>query len=82
MFYLTGIFYSIKKKIPMPYCGYLLYLNPMAYLITAARDSILYGMTPNLLPLILWFVLGIGLSIIGIRTIYRYENTYVKVMKH
>lgn len=82
VFYLTGIFYSVKKKIPLPYCTYLLYLNPMAYLITAARDSILYSTTPNLLPLLIWFAIGIVLSVIGIRTIYKYENTYVKVMKH
>lgn len=82
VFYLTGIFYSIKKKIPVPYSTYLLYLNPMAYLITSARDSVLYGITPDILPLLLWLGIGLALSIIGIRTIYKYENTYVKVMKH
>lgn len=79
-FYLTGIFYDIKKKVPAPYNMVLLCVNPMAFLITSFRDALLYGAGINVGVLLIWFAVGIVLSIIGIRTIYKHENTYVKVM--
>ena len=30
---------------------------------------------------LIWFFIGVLLSILGVHTIYKYENTYVKVMK-
>ena len=86
LFYLTGVFYSIITKMPAPYNRYILAINPMASLITGARFSLLHMNIGNKLyvfiPLVCWALLGLLLSIIGIRTIYKYENTYVKVMKH
>ena len=86
VFYMTGIFYSVIKKIPAPYNHVILAINPMAALITGARFSLLGMDIGNrvyvFVPLIVWLILGILLSIIGIHTIYKHENTYVKVMKH
>ncbi|HPE14980.1 MAG TPA: ABC transporter permease [Bacilli bacterium] len=81
LFYLSGIFYDLVGRVPAPYNAILLYVNPIAYLIDAARQVLMYQSTPNFLPLLIWFVIGIILSIIGINTIYKYENTYVKVMR-
>lgn len=81
MFYLSGIFYDIVTKVPEPYNDILLCYNPIAFLITSFRNGLLYCQGVNVLVLIIWFVIGIILSIIGIRTIYKYENTYVKVMR-
>ena len=81
MFYLSGIFYDIATKVPEPYNDILLCCNPVAFLITSFRNGLIYCQGVNVLVLVIWFVIGIVLSIIGIRTIYKYENTYVKVMR-
>ena len=59
----------------------LLDYNPLAALISFFRDALIYHTTPNLFLLSIWIILGIVLSYIGIKTIYKYENTYVKVMR-
>lgn len=81
MFYLSGIFYQIDKRVPVPYSFTLLLCNPMAFLIHSFRNALVYSTGVNIWILLLWFLIGIGLSVIGIKTIYKYENTYVKVMK-
>ncbi len=81
VFYATGIFYDISTKVPAPYNGILLYVNPMAYIITSFRNALIYSKGIQLLPLGMWLVIGIIFSLFGIRLIYNYENTYVKVMK-
>jgi hypothetical protein len=45
------------------------------------RNVLIYESHPVGYWVLLWFVVGCGLSILGINTIYKYENTYVKVMK-
>jgi len=81
MFYLSGIFYSISDRVPKPYSELLLICNPIACLIHEARNVLLYSTAPNLLIIFIWLLIGLFLCFIGIRTIYKYENTYVKVMK-
>lgn len=81
MFYLSGIFYDIVSKVPAPYNDILLCCNPLAFLISSFRNALLYCHGIDVLMLLLWFAVGIILSIIGVRTIYKYENTYVKVMR-
>lgn len=81
VFYLSGIFYLVSKRIPSPYNNILLTVNPMAYLIESGRGCLIYGQIPNYYIMTLWFVIGIILSIIGVKTIYKYENSYVKVIK-
>ena len=81
MFYLSGIFYQISTKVPKPYNTILLCGNPIAFLIKSFRDSLIYCSGVHIIILLVWFGIGIILSIIGIRTIYKYENTYVKVMR-
>ena len=81
VFYLSGIFYDIQSKVPAPYNNILLNFNPIAFLITSFRNCLIYQTSINYIILIIWFILGIILSIIGIRTIYKHENTYVKVMR-
>lgn len=81
LFYLTGIFYAISTKVPEPYNEILLRVNPLAYLANDFRNVLIYQTPPDFLMMLLWFVIGIILSMIGIKTIYKYENTYVKVMK-
>ena len=44
------------------------------------RDVLLYHKSPNLVLLGIWFVVGIVISMLGVRTIYKNENSYVKVI--
>ena len=82
VFYLTGVFYDISTRINNPvYRTVLLDINPIANFIYNMRNVLIYQNSPVGFWTLIWFVLGIGLSAIGIRTIYKYENTYVKVMR-
>lgn len=79
-FYMSGIFYDIFKRVPEPYNQVLLFGNPMANLIQSGRNCILYGASPYYGALGIWFVISILLCVIGVRSIVKYENTYVKVI--
>ncbi len=79
-FYMSGIFFSIMDRVPEPYNALLLKANPVAFLLNAGRGCMLYGETPSLKLLFLWAVLGILISVIALKTVYKYENSYVKVV--
>ena len=81
MFYLTGIFYSLDSINNVVYRSILLDFNPMANLIYNMRNVLMYGSGPVGMWTLLWFFIGLALCALGIRTIYKYENTYVKVMR-
>ncbi len=80
IFYLTGIFYNIRTVLPEPYATLLMKCNPLAFLIDALRQCVLYQSRPGLKLLTVWFVISLVLSAAGIRNIYKNENTYVKVI--
>ncbi len=80
VFYMTGVFYSIPLRVPAPYGGILLRINPLAFLTESLRGALLYGAAPDYLLLGAWFAIGLALTAIGITTVYRYENSYAKVI--
>ena len=83
LLYLTGIFYSIETRLGPDHpliAKILMHANPMALLITDMRNVVLYDKSPHWLWLLLWTLISLLFSIIGIRTIYKNENTYVKVI--
>lgn len=81
VFYMSGIFFAIETRVPAPYNDILIRLNPIAACICECRDIFLYK-SPISFPLMgTWLLIGLVLSYIGIKVIYNYENTYVKVMK-
>lgn len=80
VFYVTGVFYDVQKRIPAPYGAYLSKLNPLAYMISSARNAMLYGKAPSIKVLVLWFVISIVLIGMGVRLVYKNENNYVKVI--
>ena len=79
VFYLTGIFYNIETRLPGFGPALNLY-NPVAFLITSMRQSLIYAQTPNLLILLLWLGVSLLLVIAGVRKIYKEENSYVKAI--
>ncbi len=80
VFYLSGIFYSVEKRVPEPYGGLLLKINPLALIITDLRRVMLYGQDPHWVVLLAWFCICLVLSVVGIKMVYKYENSYVKVI--
>lgn len=79
LFYLTGIFYNIEKRIP-EFGSLLNELNPVAFLITSMRKSLIYGECPNLRWMLCWMLVSLLLAVAGIRKIYKEENSYVKAI--
>lgn len=79
-FYMSGIFYSVSTRIPAPYGPILARINPAAFLIEQARNVLLRGNHMNIEWFVIWLIIGILLSVIGVRLVYKHENDYVKVM--
>ena len=80
LFYLTGIFYNVGTRIPAPYGEFLLKYNPMAFFLECMRNALLYGKIPHRKLMLAWFLVSIVLTVLGIRKIYKNENSYVKVI--
>ena len=80
VFYFSGIFYSVSKRIPAPYGSIMATINPAAFFIEESRKVLLYGINMNLGVYAIWLSIAIGLCVIGVRLIYKNENSYVKVM--
>lgn len=80
VFYFTGIFYNIQTRVPAPYNYWAIRLNPLACLITQMRDALLNGQVSLVTMLLLWFVISLIFAALGVRTIYKNENSYVKVI--
>ena len=82
LFYMTGVFYDIDAKVHnVVYKTLLLDLNPLANFIYNMRNVLIKQSSPVGIWTFVWFCVGLLLCILGINTIYKYENTYVKVMK-
>ncbi len=79
-FYLSGIFYSIINRVKGPYGELLLKLNPMALLINDMRSALIYASPIHRKAILVWFLISCVLSLIGVKLIYKYENSYVKVI--
>ncbi|NBH33606.1 polysaccharide ABC transporter [Clostridiaceae bacterium] len=80
LFYLTGIFYNIVTRMPEPYGQWLIRYNPVAFFLESMRNALLYGKAPHRKLMLVWFIVSLILSGLGIRKIYENENSYVKVI--
>jgi ABC-type polysaccharide/polyol phosphate export permease len=83
IFYMTGIMFSIDHRIGPKHpilATCLGKFNPMAFIISSLRSCLLYGETPARKIMLAWICIGLVLSVIGVRLIYKNENSYVKVI--
>ncbi len=80
LFYFTGIFYSIATSIPQPFGTIIERANPIAFLIMCMRNSVLYKKNYSFSGYLVWTAISIVVFLIGISTIYKNENSYVKVI--
>lgn len=80
VFYLSGIFYNIRKRLGGTLGFILLRANPIAFLMNEARKVCIYGQLPSFEGLTVWLVLGLLLCSYGVHVIHKYENSYAKVI--
>lgn len=83
LFYVSGVFYSISDKLAdfsRPVALLLSYGNPIALVITSLRNIMIYNQAPNVPALLIWLVAGVLVSVLGVHIIYKYENSYTKVI--
>ncbi len=80
MMYLTGVFYSVSKRMPEPFGDILERFNPMACIISSMRSALMYRTTPQIGLLTVWGFISLILIALGVFTIYSNENSYVKVI--
>lgn len=80
MTFLSGIFYDVISGLGSPLNELMLGLNPIAVLIDTMRNALLYNNAVNIPLLGVWFVLSLEICCIGVHTVYKNENGYVKVV--
>ena len=78
--YFTGVFYSITTRVPAPYNMWVLKLNPVALFLESARNLLLYNKPIDVMSLFIWLIVSLLLVAFGIRTVYKNENSYIKVI--
>ena len=79
LFYITGVFYNLESRIPEIGTTLNRY-NPVAFLLSSMRQCLIYGQTPQRKLMVFWLIISVLLAYLGIRTIYREENSYVKAI--
>lgn len=80
LFYLSGVFFNIERRVPQPYGLIFSRFNPLAFLLTGVRDPLLHGRAPDWRWLLAWGAVSLLIVAIGISIVYKNENTYVKVI--
>lgn len=80
LFFLSGVFGNLLTMIQGTLGKILLCYNPIAFFIDAMRQALLYKSAPNGIFFVIWTVASVGLCVIGISLIKKYENTYVKII--
>ncbi|MCM1231019.1 MAG: ABC transporter permease [Ruminococcus flavefaciens] len=80
LMFLSGEFYDVITSLSVPLNIMMICLNPAAMFIDTMRNALLYNVAANL-PLVgIWTIISILLCYIGIHTVYKNENGYVKVI--
>jgi len=80
LFYMSGIFYNPEVQLTSVVRYLMIRLNPTCYIITQLRNTVLYGQMPLWHWFIVWGVVGLIVSALGVALIYRYERRYVKTI--
>jgi lipopolysaccharide transport system permease protein len=78
MFFGTGIFYNIDSVV-LPEHRYLIYLNPMAGLIKAYRQVLIYDTWPDWLYLAKVFVFALLLLAFSLWLVFKLDHVYPRV---
>ena len=80
IFYVSGVFYNITKRLSGDLSHILLNYNPIAFCMNELRKVMIYNELPNFVGLGIWLAIGIVICMLGIKTIHKNENSYAKVI--
>lgn len=80
LMFLSGIFYNTITTLPEPLNAVMMCLNPVAVVIDTMRNALLNNRAANIPILGVWFLISIILCGIGVHTVYKNENSYVKIV--
>jgi ABC-type polysaccharide/polyol phosphate export permease len=80
LMFLSGIFYDPYTTLREPLDIILLCANPVALFVNTMRDALFENLVSNVPLLGAWGLLGILIMYIGLHTVYKNENGYVKVI--
>ena len=80
LMFLSGIFYDTMTTLPEPLNAVMMCLNPLAVVIDTMRNALLYETAANLPILGMWFLVAVILCFVGVHTVYKNENSYVKIV--
>ncbi len=86
MFYLSGVFYDVGDRLSGAYIlginvgRLMISVNPVAYMIDELRQIIIYGQPLRVEMFLYWSVISLVLLFMGLKLMYRYENSYIKVV--
>lgn len=80
LMFLSGIFYDVITTLPNPLNNILMCINPVAVFVDSMRNGLLYQEITNVPLMVIWTILGLLISYIGIHTVNKNENGYVKVI--
>ena len=82
-FYVSGVFFSLENRLTgdLAILGKILTnVNPLAFIMADMRSVIIGGGELHLVAFAVWFVIASVAAILGIKLIYNFENSYVKVI--
>lgn len=80
LFYMSGVFYSVKGRLAELVGGVFVTLNPVGTLLYEARNVLLYGGECAWGQILAWFIVGLVLSVSGVKVVSKYETEYLKVI--
>ena len=80
LMFLSGMFYDVVTALPEPLNHILMCINPVVVFIDTMRNALLYNKITNIPLILMWMILGLLISYIGIHIVNKNENGYVKVI--
>lgn len=80
LMFLSGIFYDVITSLPTPLNDMMLCVNPVSMFIDTMRNALLNNLVTNVPLIVIWLILSVLISYIGIHIVYKNENGYVKVV--
>ncbi|SCY08934.1 ABC-type polysaccharide/polyol phosphate export permease [Lachnospiraceae bacterium XBB2008] len=80
MMFLSGIFYDVITSLPHPLNVVMICVNPASMFVDTMRRALLYNTVSNVPLIVLWIIISLLISYIGIHIVYKNENGYVKVI--
>lgn len=78
LFFLSGVFYDLRKLLPEPWGTVLTRIDPAAAVIHNMRACLLYGSAPEAVTMLVWAGIAAVLCAVGLKLTYTHENTYVR----